>query len=99
AAAHGLFLFGPIDHAATALADLLAEFVAPDLVAGLIGDAGCGWGWRWPAARGWCVLMSAEQGLNPLTQWRVSAADFVEVSRPVSGREVQRRVNDGFCLA
>ncbi len=45
-AAHRLLLLGHIDHAATALADLLAELVMADLVAGLLGhgDHACGEG-------------------------------------------------------
>jgi len=37
AAADGFFLLGHIDHAATAFADLLQQFVVPDAVAGFLG--------------------------------------------------------------
>ena len=38
AAAHRLLLVGDIDHATAALADLLAQLVAPDPVPGLFGE-------------------------------------------------------------
>jgi hypothetical protein len=42
ASAHRLLLFGHIHHAATALANLLEQFVSANFVAGLFGGQICG---------------------------------------------------------
>src|SRR6185369_8448986 len=83
--AHRLFLFGHVNHATTAFADLLKNFVAADFVAGLFARRnrqGDGFVWRWS---GWLfekitrVLVGIEQTFNAFAQWFIDAASLLEI--------------------
>ena len=85
AAADGLLLFGHIDHAAAAFADLLQQFVVADAVAGLFGQrrgkddgfAGQRGGWLLKETAG--LFVRLEEGFNLLAQLGIIATGLGEV--------------------
>ena len=101
-AADRFFLFGHIDDAATAFADLLEEFIATDLVAGFFGEregdddspirrrSG-----RW-FEKTTGLFMRLEQIFHALAEWCVLAAGLLEVLGAFRCAELQRGVKNGF---
>ncbi len=102
AAVNRLFLFGHVNHTATALADLLKQFVSSDLVAGFFGEGNghhlCSHevetrGWRFQEIPG--LFVRLDQFLDALTENRVAGTGLVEIGGALRFAECQRRVKDG----
>ena len=84
AAANGFFLLGHINHPATAFADFLQEFVAPNVVAGLFGrrrgnDEGATGRGRRRFQERIGTLVGLEEGREPGAKCLVPRAGLVEV--------------------
>ena len=102
ASAYRFLLLGHIDHTATALAELLEQFVAANLVAGFFHERNIhSRGSIEVETGGWCfqkilrLLVRLEQGFDLLAQRRVTCAGLVQIGSTLPGGQLQRRIQDG----
>ncbi|HVR37065.1 MAG TPA: hypothetical protein VMS21_14570 [Methylomirabilota bacterium] len=93
-------MFGHIDDAATALANLLEQFVAADGIAGFLDhDAACPC-----AARGRIIKVIAgvaggsQQLQDALPQFRIGTARGLQVGRPLLRRQFESGLKNGLLV-
>ena len=105
AAADGFLLFGDIDHATAALAEILAQFVAADTGARFLGqwyharrDDEClgGQFGRRPVQEFSRLVMGSEQRLDALAQLGIIPTSFVEVGGTLLDRQLEHGIEDGL---
>jgi hypothetical protein len=92
--ANGFLLFGHVNYATAALADLLQQFISADSVTGLFANRSLRTGFRNRLGRGMLqkiasVIMGIQQPFDPLAQFRVSAASTFQVSGALADRQLE----------
>ena len=102
AAAERLLLFGHVNHAAAALADLLEQFVAADFVARLFGhrkgqdDGGAAGVRRGFIHEATGLFVRFKQALDPPAQIVVTGTGLPEVFPALVRRQLRRGVENRF---